>query len=175
MGLTTKQSVFVQEYLIDLNATQAAKRAGYSEDTAQQIGSENLSKPVIQEAIQQAMTERAARTEITADKVLQEIAKLGFANMWDYMTVQNDGLAYVDLSELTEEQAAAITELTIERRREHNSKEDDAATIEKVRFKLADKGVNLERLGKHLKLFTDKHELTGKDGEKLELIKIVHE
>jgi phage terminase small subunit len=71
--LTNKQQLFVQEYLIDLNATQAAIRAGYSEETARQIGSENLSKPDIQEAIAQAMDSRSKRTRISQDYVLQGI------------------------------------------------------------------------------------------------------
>ena len=71
--LTDKQQKFVEEYLVDLNATQAAIRAGYSEPTAQQIGSENLTKPVIAEAIQKAFDERSKRTEITQDYVLNTI------------------------------------------------------------------------------------------------------
>lgn len=68
--LTDKQQAFVNEYLVDLNATQAAIRAGYSEKTASEMGYENLSKPQIAEAIQKAMQERAGRTEINADYVL---------------------------------------------------------------------------------------------------------
>lgn len=68
--LTPKQAMFVIEYLKDLNGTQAAIRAGYSEDTAQQIASENLLKPLIKEAIQEQMDARATRTLITGDKVL---------------------------------------------------------------------------------------------------------
>ncbi|KMJ53784.1 hypothetical protein ACG97_05925 [Vogesella sp. EB] len=71
MALTAKQSRFVDEYLIDLNATQAALRAGYSKRTAGQIGDENLKKPEIQKAIQQRMQERQARTQISADMVLR--------------------------------------------------------------------------------------------------------
>lgn len=71
--MTPKQSAFVNEYLIDLNATQAAIRAGYSEKTARQTAAENLSKPDIAEAVQKAMNERAERTEITADYVLTGI------------------------------------------------------------------------------------------------------
>jgi phage terminase small subunit len=71
--LTPKQQRFVDEYLIDLNATQAAIRAGYSEKTAQQISAENLLKPVIAEAIKERMNDRKARVEITQDKVLQDI------------------------------------------------------------------------------------------------------
>ena len=71
--LTPKQAMFVKEYLIDLNATQAAIRAGYSEKTARVIGIENLSKPVIENAIQEAMDKRSEKTEITADYVLETI------------------------------------------------------------------------------------------------------
>lgn len=73
MKLTPKQSLFVDEYLIDLNATQAAIRAGYSEKTAGRIGNENVRKPVIQEAISERMKIRSERTEITQDRVLTDI------------------------------------------------------------------------------------------------------
>jgi len=65
--------MFVKEYLIDLNATQAAIRAGYSVDTAQQMGSENLLKPVISKAIQLELDKRAEKTELTAEWVLDKI------------------------------------------------------------------------------------------------------
>ncbi|MGN7457882.1 terminase small subunit [Paenibacillus pasadenensis] len=71
MALTAKQKKFVAEYLVDLNATQAAIRAGYSKKTARSVGQENLTKPDIQRELQAAMSERARRTEITADMVLQ--------------------------------------------------------------------------------------------------------
>lgn len=70
-GLTPKQAAFVREYLVDLNATQAAERAGYSAATAQQMGAENLSKPLIREAIEAGKAERASRVEMTADDVLR--------------------------------------------------------------------------------------------------------
>lgn len=73
--LTDKQALFVQEYLVDLNATQAAIRAGYSERTAQEISSENLSKPIIQEAIRVLRDERMQRTQISADYVLKGIVE----------------------------------------------------------------------------------------------------
>ena len=71
--LTPKQEMFAKEYLQDLNATQAAIRAGYSPRTAKQMGTENLAKPVLAAAIQKAMAERAKRTEIDADYVLNSI------------------------------------------------------------------------------------------------------
>jgi phage terminase small subunit len=75
MGLTPKQQTFVNEYLIDLNSTQAAIRAGYSAKTARAIGGENLTKPDIAEAIAKAQAERAGRTQIDADWVLRELKK----------------------------------------------------------------------------------------------------
>ena len=74
--LTAKQQLFVAEYLKDLNATQAAIRAGYSEKTAFSIGAENLSKPLIQEALQKAMKKRSERTEVSVDLVVNELLKI---------------------------------------------------------------------------------------------------
>lgn len=73
MALSAKQKKFVEEYLIDLNATQAAIRAGYSERTARSVGHENLTKPDIQAAILDAKLARAERTELTADWVIQRL------------------------------------------------------------------------------------------------------
>lgn len=81
MFLTDKQQRFVEEYLVDLNATQAAIRAGYSEDTARQIGAENLSKPDIADAIAAAMAERSKRVQVTADEVLRELVDVAFSDV----------------------------------------------------------------------------------------------
>lgn len=87
MALTEKQKRFVEEYLVDLNATQAAIRAGYSEKTAGQIGEQNLKKLEIQTALQRAMAERQQRTEVTQDMVISELAKVAFANGTDFAKV----------------------------------------------------------------------------------------
>lgn len=71
--MNPKQSRFCEEYLIDLNATQAAIRAGYSAKTARQIGDENLSKPDIAAAVAAGMADRSQRTTITQDKVLADL------------------------------------------------------------------------------------------------------
>jgi phage terminase small subunit len=75
MALTARQARFVEEFLVDLNATAAARRAGYSEHTARQIAAENLSKPVIQEAIAAAQQRRAVKTELTAAEVIDGLRK----------------------------------------------------------------------------------------------------
>lgn len=84
-GLTAKQQRFVEEYLIDLNATQAAIRAGYSEDTAYKIGSENLRKPQIAEAIETALNKRSEEAGISAQWVLDQAVRLYRRNMQDVL------------------------------------------------------------------------------------------
>lgn len=81
--LTPKQERFVEEYLIDLNATQAAIRAGYSPNTAKDIGCENLVKPNIRACIDKEMAERSKRTGINKDRVIRELARLAFVNAND--------------------------------------------------------------------------------------------
>ncbi len=73
---TSRQARFVDEYLIDLNATQAAIRAGYSRKTAQEQGSRLLSNVMVAAAIEKAMAERSQRTEITQDQVLKDLARI---------------------------------------------------------------------------------------------------
>ena len=95
--MTAKQDRFVEEYLVDLNATQAALRAGYSEKTAMVIGSENLKKPEINKAVADALNARRLRTEVTQDRVLEELALVAFADMPDEMVVKvSDKLTALD-------------------------------------------------------------------------------
>lgn len=162
MALTAKQQRFVEEYLIDLNATQAAIRAGYSEKTARQIASKELTKLDVQEAVAKAMAERSKRTKVTADAVVQELAKIGFANMQDYMRVTPKGDPFIDLSALTRDQAAAIGEVTVEDYKDGRGK--GARDVRRVKFKLNDKKSALDSLGRHLGIFTDKTEHTGNVG-----------
>lgn len=82
--LTTKQRRFVQEYIVDYNATQAAIRAGYSENTAGGIGAENLKKPQIQAAIQAELDKQAQRTAVNADRIIQELAIIAFERGADW-------------------------------------------------------------------------------------------
>lgn len=149
--LTPKQETFVREYLIDLNSTQAAIRAGYSAKTAKVMGCENLTKPDIQEAIQKAMADRSEKTNITAERVLNEIAKLAF---FDPRKMFDDAGEPIHVSQLDDDTAAAIAGLEVVTK---GNDEIGYASVMKV--KLADKSKNLELLGRHLKLFTDKSEV----------------
>jgi phage terminase small subunit len=157
--LTAKQQCFVSEYLIDLNATQAAIRAGYSEKTAASIGCELLTKPNVQAAITAAKELRAKRTEVTQDRVVAELAKIGFANMKNYMRSGPDGDPYLDFSALTEDQTAALAEVTVDDYVEGRG--ENSRAVKRVKFKLHDKRAALVDLGRHLGIFVDKVQHSG--------------
>jgi phage terminase small subunit len=145
--LTPKQQRFVQEYLIDLNATQAAIRAGYSKDTAKDIGCENLAKPNIQEAIQDAMEKRGKKTEITAERVLQELSKIAFSDLNKFVEVDENGKITVkDSSQLDGTVLSEISESITQNGRTR-------------KVKLHDKMKALELIGRHLAMFTDRQEI----------------
>lgn len=145
--MTKKQKRFVEEYLIDLNATQAAIRAGYSPDTAGSIGAENLKKPEIKSRIDKAMAERSRRTGINQDRVLQELARIGFAKITDVVDPDTAKIR----PDASEDDLACIQSIKI--------KPNEFGTEREV--KLYDKKSALVDLGKHLGLFKDKLELTG--------------
>jgi phage terminase small subunit len=153
--LTAKQQRFVDEYLIDLNATQAAIRAGYSEKTAYSIGEENLKKPDIKAAIALGREKLQERTEVTQDRVINELAKLGFFDPRKFFNP--DGTAR-NITELDDTTAAAI--VSIEVFEEYEGRGDERAFIGYTKkYKLADKRAALVDLGKHLGMFIDRKEV----------------
>lgn len=159
--MNAKQQRFVDEYLIDLNATQAAIRAGYSEKTAGSVGHENLQKPEIATAIHNAMAARSVRTEITQDMVMQELALIGFSNMLDYIHITPEGDAFVDLSQLSRDKAAAITDLTVEDFTD--SRGECSRDVRRTKIKLSDKRRALVDIGKHLGMFVERQQVTVND------------
>lgn len=140
--LTDKQKKFIDEYLVDLNATQAAIRAGYKEKTAYRTGAENLRKPQIQREIQKRMQERQQRTEVTQDMVVKELAAIAFARATDYAEVKGGTVHIKDTNSLSEQQIRAIAGI-----------KDGKFGIE---LKLNDKEKALELLGRHLGMWNDK-------------------
>ena len=156
-GLTAKQQRFVEEFLVDGNATQAAIRAGYSERTARSIAQENLTRPDIATAIATGQRARSTHLGTTADDIARELVKLGFANMADYLTVGEDGQPTLDWSQLTRDQAAALQEVTVD---EYVDGAGDDAR--EVRFKLGDKRSSLVDLAKLLGFWKERHEVTGR-------------
>jgi phage terminase small subunit len=155
--MNTKQRKFALEYAKDPNATKAAIRAGYSKRSAHSIGYDLLKKPEIVKAIQKKL----AKYEITAEKVLAEIAKLGYANMQDYTRVDSDGKPVLDLSKITRDQFAAVAEITEDTT--GGQGDGERKLVLRTKLRLHDKTKNLELLGRHLKLFTDKVEHSADD------------
>jgi phage terminase small subunit len=165
MALTKKQKIFVDEYLIDLNATQAAIRAGYSPDTAGSIGSENLKKPEIRARIEKAMAERSKRTGINQDRIIMELAKIALLNPkglvnFDEATIKEDA---------TDEDVAAVASVKVKR---FPTKDGEGVERE---VKMYDKTKALELLGRHLGMFKDKVEVSGLDEEKKKLEDILQQ
>lgn len=143
--MTVKQKRFVEEYLIDLNATQAAIRAGYSADTAEQIGYQLLQKTSVSNEVAKAMAERSKRTGINQDRVLQELAKIGFAKITDVVDPETAKIK----QDAVGDDLACIQSIKI--------KPNEWGTEREV--KLYDKKGALVDIGKHLGLFKDKLEL----------------
>lgn len=147
--MTRKQDRFVKEYLIDLNATQAAIRAGYSPKTANEQGARLLANVSVQEAIAKAMAERSKRTGISQDRVVQELARIAFVNPQNVINPKDASVK----ADATEDDLACIQSVKV--------KTMDGAKGKSVEreVRLNDKMKALELLGKHLGMFKDKLEV----------------
>ena len=160
--VTEKQKVFADEYLIDLNATRAYKVAYptvKNDDTAAAAATRMLRNVKVAEYIQERMQERQKRTEITQDKVLQELAAVAFSNATDYVEVRDNTVIVKDTASLSEIKALS------------GIKESRGG----IEVKLNDKLKALELLGRHLGMFKDKVEVSGIDEEKKKLDDILRQ
>jgi len=168
MALTDKQEMFCREYLIDLNATQAAIRAGYSGNTARKIGSENLTKPDIAQRIIDLKSSRNERVEINADYVLRRLVEIDEMDVLDILR-DDGGLKMVhEWPKIWRTTLSGLDILT-------NVTNFDETTMENIlkKIKWPDKVKNLELLGKHISVMAFKeqaaHEHTGKNGGPIEV------
>lgn len=160
--LTPKQKRFVAEYLVDLNATQAAIRAGYSEKRASEIGYQLLQKTTVQAEIRKAMADREERTGVTQDWVVQELYKIAHADRGGIAKVVGGvRVVLTDTDELDDEQRAALV------------------GVEETKFGIkvttCDKLKALELLGRHLGMFTDKQEISADTTLRVEMDKGLEE
>lgn len=150
MALTPKQKIFANEYLIDLNATRAYKVAypKVKKDEAAAVnGSRMLRNAKVADYIQKRMSEREKRTEITQDRVLKELAKIGFADVTDFVTIEGHCVRVKPTDEMPRDALGAIAGI-----------KEGASGIE---IKLNDKEKALELIGRHLGMWNDKMELSG--------------
>lgn len=162
--MTEKQKTFADEYLIDLNATRAYRKAYPSvkkDETAAQAGSRMLRNVKVAEYIAERMQARQERTEITQDRVLEELAAIAFARATDYAEVKDDQVFIKDTAGLSENQIKAV------------------AGIKQGKFgievKLNDKEKSLELLGRHLGMFKDRVEVSGLEEEKTKLSDLIRQ
>lgn len=153
--LTPKQQRFAEEYLIDMNATRAAIRAGYSKKTAEQQGYQLLHKTLVLNAINTAAQARSERTQVTADMVVKELARIGFSDLRNVLTKSGQ---LVDPQDWDDDTAGAISSIEVVAKLGGNG--DDNEPIEYThKIKTWDKNSALEKLGKHLGMFVDKSEV----------------
>ena len=166
-NLTPKQQRFVEEYLIDLNATQAAIRSGYSEKTARDIGCENLAKPNIAKAIEEAQNKRQEQTQIDAAYVLKRLVEI---DQMDVLDIMDDQMKIRPVNEWPKVWRQYVVNL------ENLELSDGEGCFKKIKW--PDKVKNLELLGKHVSVgaFKDKIEHTGPNGGPINMsLKVVFE
>jgi phage terminase small subunit len=167
LKLTPKQEAFYRAFLETGNANEAYRRSynasNMKAETINRRAQDLLKHGTIAARItannERLRTKAEQQYDVTQERILRELALLGFSNMMDYVALTADGLAHVDFSELTREQAAAIHEIKVDRiAMKGEDTEGKAPQIEKVTFKLADKRAALVDLGKHLGMFVERSE-----------------
>ncbi len=162
-NLTPKQKIFVNEYLVDLNATRAYKVAYpkvKKEETINALASRLTRNAKVADYISERMEKREKRTEITQDKVLRELAKIGFADITDYVKI-------VEKSYTREGKKISYKDIEIEETKDIDTEKLGAISsikqgVNGIEIKLSDKVRALEQIGRHLGMFNDRLELGGK-------------
>jgi phage terminase small subunit len=158
-----RAEIFAREYVIDLNGTRAAIAAGYSERTAAEQASRLLNKVKTRKIIDQLQAKRASKLDLKAEHIAEELRRMAFSNMMDYMEIDEEGKPTgLNLSRLTRDQAAAIQEITEDTT--GGTGDGERRMILRTKFKLADKRGSLELLGRHLGMFQDNLKVTGLEG-----------
>ncbi|MCJ7828615.1 MAG: terminase small subunit [Dehalococcoidia bacterium] len=174
--LGPKQARFVEEYLVDLNATQAAIRTGYSQKTAEVQGCRLLRNVKVVEAIAAAQTKRSERLEITLDKWLRELAIIGFSDIENYINIDDYGCIVAKTFEQMPKDSSRALEVceevrTIKEDPGTKDKKGEATILNsRIRFKLHDKLGALEKIGKSLGFLKDKIDHSGEVAHTVQFI-----
>lgn len=168
--LTDKQELFAREYLKDLNATQAAIRAGYSEKTAKQVGYENLTKPHVLELVAELKAQRVEQTGIDAAYVLRRLTEIDQMDVLDILLANGELKPIKDWPKVWRTTLSGMDVVEM-------ASADSAALLKKIKW--PDKVKNLELLGKHVNVQAFKEqvtsELTGKNGGPIQYTDITEE
>jgi len=175
-SLTPRQRAFIREYPVDLNATKAAIRAGYSSVPASAglLGHLLLKNPIIKGAINKALEDRAARIGMTQDTVIAEMAALATSSV-DHYYIDDEG--QVQLQPGAPSNAMAAIQSIKKKTRVHYGKDGEITGKDyDVEIRLWDKPTPLKLMGRHVGItaFSDRVEVTGKDGEPI-VTKIIRE
>jgi len=171
MKLTVKQKLFCDEYMVDLNATQAATRAGYSKKTAHSIGPENLEKPGIKEYLRGKIAARSEKIEVDAEYVLSRLYEI---DQMDVIDILNEDGSIKDVSQWPKIWRQFLSGIDVSELFEGRGNEKKMIGIMK-KIKWPDKVKNLEMIGKHIVVgaFKEtkdhKHSFMGADGKPLDL------
>jgi phage terminase small subunit len=166
-GLNAQQERFAQEYLVDLNITQAAIRAGYSKKTAHVQGSRLLIHAKVAEYIAKNRNRLADKLEITQERVLAEYAKIAFFDPSKVFKSTESGDPYIDMSQATPDEWAAVASVQSDQYAE--GKGEDGRTVKKSKITLHDKKGALDSIARHLGMFKDRLEHTGANGGPIEI------
>ena len=157
---------FCQEYIFDLNITKAAERAKYSKKTAAQQGSRLFKNVKIQERIIELKAARIERTHVTQDKVVKELALLGFSDLQNYISIDEltGAIQAKGFEQMPPEESRALQSIKEDRVIKEDADGKKMTVYDKVSFKMHDKIRALEILARHLGMLVERHEVTGEDG-----------
>jgi phage terminase small subunit len=167
--LNDQQQRFVDEYLIDLNATQACIRAGYAEGSARTQGARLLANDNIQKAIQEAKQQRSERTHIDQDWVVKRLAALADADIKRVCSWDASGVYLTDSEELQWRDTYTIQEVILKETIKETEDGKELVMNREKRIKQADKKGSLELLGRHVGMFNDKLKIQGDSEQPLVL------
>lgn len=157
-GWTDRQRRFVAEYLRHGDGAKAARRAGYCPDRPEDAGKaayQLKQKPHIRAYLAEERKRLDAKFRVTNDRIVEELARLAFANMGDFVVVDDQGYAHVDLRDVPLQDFAAINELQVEEYMDCRDDPENPKPAIRVKFKLADKIGALDKLARIQKLYAD--------------------
>lgn len=153
-GLTERELLFCQQYLVLFNASKAAKSAGYSANSAGDIGHELLKRPKIQAFLSRQVKKTADKLEITRERILEEYRRIAFADVRDVAEVTEEGVYFYASDDWTDDIASSVSEISCTKSRVHGTRKGQpGCTNINIKVKHHDKLRALEKLGEYMKMW----------------------